>query len=514
MSEQQDQRQSFTSRSPVNANPGRVKYRRGFVTRHQVTGWRFVMRRIASGVAMHDTRMLVDPLRSQSRAVLMGALVVVTAVLGCFVFSLIRPGGSAGDDPVLADRESAALYVRVNDELHPVLNVTSARLIVGQPVVPAQVNSSVLDGFPRGTVVGIAGAPERMVQNPATGADWTVCEGVGAVAPGVSVLVGAPAEGNERAAALPEDRAVLVDSGSRTWLLWGGRRSVIDVSDRAVTAALGLPANIAAPRPVSAGLFNAIPEGAPLAAPVIAGAGGVPGFELPAGAAGVPVGAVLVAYGADNVLVHYAVLPEGVQQVSPVLATLLRNTESYGLQQPPRLGADEIADLPVSQLLDVEAYPVRPLSLVDAVSAPVTCVRWAKPAEASTSVLTLLSGAAVPTVDGVRPVELVGGAASRVVIAPGSGYLVQTVGSEPTAPPAGALFWVADTGIRYGLEAGGTEGADGIADVVSALGLSGPAVPMPWSVLSLLSPGPVLSKAAALTAYQSANGVASDGEFE
>jgi ESX secretion system ATPase EccB len=79
----QDDRRSFTSRTPVNDNPDKVVYRRGFVTRHQVTGWRFVMRRIASGIALHDTRMLVDPLRTQSRAVLMGVLILVTGVAGC-----------------------------------------------------------------------------------------------------------------------------------------------------------------------------------------------------------------------------------------------------------------------------------------------------------------------------------------------------------------------------------------------------------------------------------------------
>ena len=89
-------RREFTSRTPVNENPDRVAYRRGFVTRHQVSGWRFVMRRIASGVALHDTRMLVDPLRTQSRAVLVGALVLITGLAGCFVFSLIRPGGVGG----------------------------------------------------------------------------------------------------------------------------------------------------------------------------------------------------------------------------------------------------------------------------------------------------------------------------------------------------------------------------------------------------------------------------------
>ncbi|MFY9763516.1 MAG: type VII secretion protein EccB, partial [Mycobacterium sp.] len=72
--ESPDDRRSFASRTPVNDNPDKVVYRRGFVTRHQVSGWRFVMRRIASGVALHDTRMLVDPLRTQTRAVLMGVL--------------------------------------------------------------------------------------------------------------------------------------------------------------------------------------------------------------------------------------------------------------------------------------------------------------------------------------------------------------------------------------------------------------------------------------------------------
>src|SRR6202022_4166070 len=165
--ESPDDRRSFSSRTPVNHNPDKVVYRRGFVTRHQVSGWRFVMRRIASGVALHDTRMLVDPLRTQTRAVLMGALLVITALVGCFVFSLIRPNGSAANNPVLADRSTAALYVRVGDQLHPVLNLASARLIVGRPVSPATVKSSELDKFPRGNLIGIPGAPERMVQNTA-----------------------------------------------------------------------------------------------------------------------------------------------------------------------------------------------------------------------------------------------------------------------------------------------------------------------------------------------------------
>src|ERR1700744_3933489 len=187
-----DERRSFASRTPVNDNPDKVVYRRGFVTRHQVSGWRFVMRRIASGVALHDTRMLVDPLRTQTRAVLMGVIVLIAAWGGCFVFSLIRPNGSAANNPILADRSTAALYVRVGDQLHPVLNLASARLIVGRPVNPTLVKSSDLDKFPRGNLIGIPGAPERMVQNTAKDADWTTCDSVTGAAIGGTVIAGAP----------------------------------------------------------------------------------------------------------------------------------------------------------------------------------------------------------------------------------------------------------------------------------------------------------------------------------
>ena len=493
-----DDRRSFTSRTPANANPDRVTYRRGFVTRHQVTGWRFVMRRIASGVALHDTRMLVDPLRSQSRAVLMGVLILITGVIGCFVFSLIRPNGVAGDNAVLADRDTAALYVRVNDELHPVLNLTSARLIAGKPVNPVQVKSAELDKFPRGVAIGIPGAPERMVQSASRDADWTVCDGTGAAPPGVTVIAGAPATGGERAGDLPDGSAILVDNNATTWLLWDGRRSPIDLSDRAVTSALGLGVDLPAAQPISSGLFNAIPEGAALTAPVIPDAGAPPQFPLPVPA---PVGAVVVAYAADDTLLYYAVLPDGLQPISPVLAAVLRNTNSFGLSQPPRLGADDVARTPVSHVIDTAAYPAQRLSLVDPQAAPVTCARWTKPGDAATSSLALLSGSALPLADDVRTLDLVdggqGGSANRVALHPGTGYFVQTVGQEPASPAAGSLFWVADTGVRYGIESS----PDDLDKTVAALGLTRPATPVPWSVLALFSAGPALSQADALTAY-------------
>jgi type VII secretion protein EccB len=515
--EPQDQRRSFASRTPANDNPDKVAYRRGFVTRHQVTGWRFVMRRIASGIALHDTRMLVDPLRTQSRAVLMGVLLLVTGLAGCFVFSFIRPSGSAGNNAVLADRSTAALYVRVGDELHPVLNLTSARLIVGQPANPTTVKSSELDRFPRGNLIGIPGAPERMVQNTSRDANWTACDGVSgtgraAHSTGVTVIAGPLDNSGARAAALDNGHAILVDfpneQSAGTWLLWDGKRSQIDLADHAVTSAIGLGSDAStapAPRPIAAGLFNAIPEAPPLTAPVIPNAGAPAGFSVPA-----PIGAVVVSYGLDearaprdttspDTVRYYAVLPDGLQPIAPVLAAILRNTNSYGLQQPPRLGPDEVAKLPVSRLLDTSRYPGQQLGLVDAARDPVTCAFWSKPAGAATSTLSLLSGSALPVSDGVRTLELVGSAngATRVALAPGTGYFAQSVGGGASAPSAGSLFWISDIGVRYGID---TE-ADGHGKTIEALGLKEPVVPVPWSMLTLFATGPALSRADALLAH-------------
>ncbi len=504
--EPDEPRRSFSSRTPANDNPDPVAYRRGFVTRHQVSGWRFVMRRIASGIALHDTRMLVDPLRTQSRAVLMGVVLLATGLAGCFVFSLIRPSGSAGNNAVLADRSTAALYVRIGDDLHPVLNLTSARLIVGRPVDPAMVKSTELDRLPRGNLIGIPGAPERMVQNAAHDADWTVCDAVsgqagrGAHSTGVTVIAGPPDGHGARAAALHPEQGVLVDDGTSTWLLWEGRRSMVDLTNHAVTNALGLGTDIPAPRPVANGLFNAIPEGPALTAPQIPDAGTPPGFGAPA-----PIGAVVVSYALDQrspgSVQYYAVLPDGLQPISPVLAAILRNTDSYGLEQPPRLGADEVAKLPVSRMLDTTRYPGQRVALVDAAKDPVTCAHWGKPAGAATASLSLLAGSALPVPDAVRTVDLVGGSgAARVALAPGTGYFTQTVGGGAAAPAAGSLFWVSDTGVRYGIDNEAANGS-GPGKTVAALGLKSPAVPIPWSMLVLFAPGPTLSRADALLAH-------------
>ncbi|MDR3659160.1 MAG: type VII secretion protein EccB [Mycobacterium sp.] len=507
-------RKSFSSRTPANDNPDQVEYRRGFVTRHQVSGWRFLMRRIASGVALHDTRMLVDPLRTQSRSVLVGALVLVTGLAGCFVFSLIRPAGVVGTNTILADRETSAVYVRVGDQLHPVLNLTSARLIAGRPDNPTAVPSVELDKLARGSLIGIPGAPERMVPNTSRDSVWTVCDDMMGADAGVTVIGGPIAEGGSHAAALGGRDAVLVHNdgvgsggvNGGTWLLWNGRRSPVDLGNRAVTSALGLGANgtvIPQPRAIAGGLFNTIPESASLAAPPIADAGQPTSYPLPVAA---PVGAVVTAIrtesDTDIAVRYYAVLTDGLQPISPVVAAILRNTDSYGLDQPPRLSADQIARIPVSTAIDTAAYPEQPVTLVDSAKSPVTCAQWAKPAGATANSLTLLAGATLPLPQGRHTVPLVGagsgGIANRVALAPGTGYFVQATGQAGSTPVLSS-YWISDTGVRYGISTEG-DAADGNRKTPAALGLTAAPLPMPWSVLGQFAPGPTLSRDDALLA--------------
>lgn len=488
MSTDGNERHSFAPRTPVNDNPDKVTYRRGFITRHQVSGWRFVMRRIASGLAMHDTRMLVDPLRSQSRAVLMGVLLVITAMLGCFVFSFLRPNQMPGNDPILAERDTSALYVRLGERLHPVLNVTSARLAAGRAINPTVVSSEALDKFARGPLIGIPGAPERMVQSASQDARWTLCED----GQGLVLIAGTLDQGGSRARLMPASGGLLVRVGEQDWLLWEGRRSSIDVTDRAVTDAVGIGAT-AVPRAIAPELLNAIPEGPPLRIPHIVDAGLTPSYSLPTGAL---VGSVVIAYAAGGDPMHYVVLSDGLQPVSAVLAAALRNSNSYGLVAPPKLDADQIARIPVSTQIDGSVFPAQRIKLVDSKRSPVTCAAWSKILGAQSNSLELLIGSTLPIADGAQVVELVGsgagGTAQRAVMPPGSGYFVQSIGQQASSP-----FWISDTGVRYGI--GGTRKET--EKSIAALGLNEPSLPIPWSFLSVLTPGPTLSQADALIAF-------------
>jgi len=495
-------RRSFKSRSPKTPLLSSTSKREqpwGFVTRHQVSGWRFLIRRISNAVALRDTRMLTDPLRRQGRALSVGALLAVVVCAAAFVLSILKPAGTSGNQVVLAERSSNELYVRINDTLHPVLNLASARLIAGKPDDPTPVKPSEIDRFPLGNKVGIPDAPSRMAQNPARDARWLVCDAAGGPDAGTTVIAGDPVPGPGHAGAMAATAAVLasIDGGKTTWLIWGNKRSKIDLANAPVASAIGISVDTPTARPINRALLNLIPESPPLVVPFIPNAGDPPRFPWPAPGQAAPlIGSVIVDHQENNALRYYVVNPEGLQPISAVVAAILRANNAYGLIEPPALTPDQVGKAPKSDVVAVDSYPTSPLQVLDPSTDPVTCGQWVKLAGAPTSSLTLLAGPSVPVAADAKTLTPPGGAA-KVLLPKGTGFFVQVTGQQPTSTTKEAQFWVSDLGVRYGLEAEKNQ----TTTPAQALGLTAEPLPIPWSVLSLFAAGPTLSKSDALVAH-------------
>jgi len=498
-------------------------------TKAQVQAYRFVLRRMEHALVRKDAIMLHDPMRTQVRATAVGLVIGVLGLAGFALTSVFAPADDISQDTIVSKRSLQMFVVREESGtrvLHPVLNLASARLIAGQPAVANIVADRALDGVARGALLGIPGGPNDL---PAPGdrpeLAWTVCDTVQFDQPASSVatrqnstvsttvIAGALGSG---ARALGDHQALFVRAPDGTdQLLFEGKRAVVDTTQKAVTRALNLSA--ASPRPVSSGLLNSVPEVGKLTVPLVPGAGESPSYDL----RGLKVGAVVTVQGVSGTD-YYALLRDGVQPVSGLVATLLASNSGGFVD----VGGDAIAkvgDAAPASALVLDDYPRRLTQVLDAADAPVGCLSWTSvPPEAGSpppavvkSELTLLAGTRLPLPDGARPLTLAGAddtAAVRsgragpvasgfrldsVYVAPGRSAVVQTgSGGQPVG--VGTRYLVSDTGTRYGIEDRST---------AEVLGLGGSASPAPESIVALLPEGPALTQQAALVAH---DGMASD----
>lgn len=214
-------------------------------TRAQVSGHRFLSRRVRHGLVFGDIRMIHDPLARRRRAVLFG-LVAAALCAGCAgLMALIDPAPDPGDATVVR-ANSGALYVRVAGEAHPVANLASARLIAGSPEDPAEVSMEHLSQFRLGLPVGIADAPGVLAtEPPAPGRHWHACVGDDA-----EVTVAYTA----RARPLPDGQGVLarIESGREMgdWLITPRGRWGLPEEDSAVGRAVRRRLGVDAATPV------------------------------------------------------------------------------------------------------------------------------------------------------------------------------------------------------------------------------------------------------------------------
>lgn len=473
----------------------------------QASGHFFLRRRLGFAFQRRSVRMQTDRIRTQRLMVVVSGLVVVAVMVGALVVGWLRPAGLVNDSKIVADRRLGTLFVSVDGRLHPALNLVSAWLIAGEPVDPTFVSSDDLGKWARGPLVGIVGAP---VEPPAVVSPevsrWAVCSTAGASMGAQPVVTGIDGEltMGDRSHELAEGRAVVGTFGGQAFVITGGVRMPVDLSDRAVTGPLGLDTSIPA-MVLSKAIVDAIPAGRPLVVPAVPAAGLPSSVDL-----GVPVvvGTVVVsqdvASGEDH---FYVVLTDGVQQVSSVVAQMLRQHNSFGASQAPRVSPDRVAQVPLREVLDVAGYPSDPLKSVNWRAEPVLCAGWERGVADREARETLLIGRALP-VRADQESHLVplvisdddqGSVANQVLLAEQPATFVSTTGSSTDSSRRETMWLIGESGVRYGVPYDEA--------TLKALGLNTSQMRLaPWPLLKVWPAGPELSRAAAMTMHDTLTG--------
>jgi type VII secretion protein EccB len=448
-------------------------------------------------------RMEVEPGRRQNLAVVASVSAALVICLGALLYSFISPSGQINESPIIADRDSGALYVRVGDKLYPALNLASARLITGRPDNPHLVRGSQIASLPRGPLVGIPGAPSNFSPKSPPASSWLVCDTVatstGAGAPSgvtVTVIDGTPDLSGHRRVLTGSD-AVVLGYGGDAWVIREGRRSRIDAMNRSVLLPLGLtPEQVSMAKPMSRALFDALPVGPELTVPEIPNAGNPATFT---GAPG-PVGTVIVTPQISGPQQYSLVLADGVQTLPPLVAQILQNAGGQGNTKPVTVEPSALAKMPVVNQLDLSSYPDNPLNVMDIRENPATCWWWQKTSGENRARIQVVSGATIPIVarDMSKVVSLVkadttGRQADQVYFGPDYANFVAVTGNDAGAKTMESLWWLTDAGARFGV--------DDTRDVREALGLKTNPSLAPWVALRLLPQGPTLSRADALVEH-------------
>lgn len=432
----------------------------------QVSAYRYLSRRLECALLGQPAVAGVRA-RGQPAALAAGAVLTAAALVAATLLGLLRPHVALDGARVVLARESGALFVRVGDTWHPVLNLASARLIAASAVDPLTIRQADLDGSKRGPLLGIPGAP-AFLGRPLAAADtaWSLCDSDGAAA--TTILLGRPDATSMHV--LGGGQAMLVAAGARSpaYLLHDGHRARVDLADAAVVRALRFEGRV--PRLVSQSLLDAVPEAAPITAPRIPGLGGAaPGLP------GFAVGTVLRITRADGDE-YYAVLAAGVQRIGRVAADLLRLSNPQGSADAVTVAPDALRAAPVVTALPVAGLPDR----APAVSEPAAtiCAGWGDARS-----VAFVTGAALPVPPGRAPVTLAqadgrGPALDAVYLPPGRCAYVRAGAN------AGTRYLIADTGVRFAVPDD---------DAAADLGLGQPS-PAPWPLLTLLPAGPELSR--------------------
>jgi type VII secretion protein EccB len=366
--------------------------------------------------------------------------------------------------------------------LHPVYNLTSARLVLGNPADPTAVKSTELDRLPKGQSVGIPGAPYATPVSSGPASVWALCDTVtkaDTINPSVqTAVIAMPLAIDASVNPILPNEALLASYQNKDWVITASGRHATDLADRPLTSAVGIPANARA-SPLSAAIFNALPDGGSWRLPPIADEGAPNTLGLPDN---LVVGSVFQIH-AHSGPEYFVVLSDGVAPVNNNTAVALRAVQSHGLLEPPAVVPSLVVRIP--EKIYPSPLPDQTIKIVSRPNEPVLCWTWERKTGEHAPQTAVLTGRHLPIPPSAmnQGVKQIQGAAT---IYTDGGKYVQLQSPDPRYGES--LYYVDPPGVRYGIPDEQT---------AAALGLSSPKL-APWEIIRLLVDGPVLSKDAAL----------------
>jgi type VII secretion protein EccB len=460
--------------------------------RDQVQAYGFMMGRLSSALVHGEPDAARPPMQRTTGATVGGLALGAVGFLVCLGLGLLSPAGKAAAAPATGELivvpQTGASYIYSGGKLRPVLNWSSARLLLnGSPRVENE-SATAVAAVPLGTPLGIVGAPNELpFATTVNHGDWLACAQSANGQPRTAVAIGARPAG---AVPIPPGQALVAAAGNHTYLIWQGQRLLLGAPWIASALGLGQAPVIQ----VSQSWLNAVPQGPDLVPFSVEGVGG-PGPVLD----GKPttVGEVLTTQNVDGPDTLYLVESNGVAEISATAAAVELASPSTAAAYRGAIAAPVAVSRPA-----IASAPVGHDPLPDGAGVPPSPPSAATPSAGGRG--GLVPCIAYPGTGGMPPMLLwstaVGGSppdlnapgvtagtndADLVNVASGGGALVQPL--TPTGAPDGPPYLVTGDGDKFAIPT---------ADEIAALGYqANKAAKLPAALLGLLPTGPPLDLA-------------------
>jgi ESX secretion system ATPase EccB len=453
--------------------------------RDQVQAHAYMVGRLTSALVHGEPDAPESPMRRTNLGSFGGLLLGALLVAGFLIWGLISPSSTASaltSGELVIVNGTGSRYIYAQSELHPVLNWSSAMLLLsGDPTIKSVPPAS-LAGVPQGQPLGIVGAPDSLPASSVINkGSWLACAQSSGGHPVVSLTIGIPTA----LTTPPSDSAAIVQApdGSQ-YLLYHGQRMRLDASW--IRNALGL--GRAPVVQVGAAWLNAVPAAADLRPLPVAGRG----HKGPAlGGQHTRIGQVLAEHNVGSPSQFYLVVADGVAPISTTQAALLLADPATSAAYPKA----SVAPVPVSPAA-ITSTPAVSLTMPDGPGAPaapptafapgqgqVPCMDYAGSGGTAPDFVYAAPSAGSPPALSMTGVTASPEGADLIKVAPGGGALLRP---QPAPGADGSSFsLVTDAGVKFPVPS---------ATEVAALGYrAGRAARLPAALAGLLPTGPALN---------------------